>query len=336
MATELSTASRAPAVARRMAEAARRFLDLLSEPQVPHAHAAFDTDERCFWHYTPTLRSGLLLKVMSPQQREAALALMDTLLSARGAEEVRRIMALEPILKQHEWAENMLMPWIRDEEMYYFSVYGEPGGTQPWGWKVGGHHIGLHVTVVDGDLISPWPLFFGANPVCVRYGPLTGQRTLAAEEDLARELLASLDPDRKAVAIVKPVAPADILTRNERTADPSLAPRGLALGAMAEPQRERLVALIRHYLGRVRADLAEQEWSKLQQAGLDDVTFAWAGPEQRARGNGHYYAVRGRAFLIEYDNTQNEANHIHSVWRDFTNDWGEDLLAEHYAAAHRA
>jgi hypothetical protein len=335
MATELSTAYRAPATARRMAEAARAFLETLSEAQMPHAHFPFDGDERYFWHYTPTLRSGLLIKVMSPPQRRAAMALMDSGLSERGAAEVRRIMALEPILLRHEWADNVLMPWIRDQEMYYFSVYGEPGGAQPWGWKVGGHHIGLHYTVVDGKLISPLPLFFGANPAQVRLGPEAGERTLSAEEDLGRGLLQSMDAERKATAIVDGVAPDDILTKNYRTADPSAAPRGLALAAMSDPQRERLVRLIRHYVDRSSAELAEGEWGKLRAAGLDDTTFAWAGPEERAPGNGHYYAIRGRTFLIEYDNTQNNANHIHSVWRDFTNDWGEDLLAAHYAGSHR-
>jgi hypothetical protein len=336
MALDLSVARRAPASARRMAEAARAWLDLLQPEQLPNCHFAFDTDERYFWHFTPTFRSGLLLRVMSQPQRDAAMALLDTALSERGRRTVRRIISLEPILLEHEATEHWLSPWVRDAEFYYFSVYGEPGGSAPWAWKVGGHHVGVHATLVDGDFVSPMPLFFGCNPSEVRYGPQAGSRTLPEEEDMARGLLGLLDPARRAKAIVSATAPDDILTYNSRYADPN-APLagGLALSEMDAAARDQLVALLRHYNTRSTDELAAQQWEKVEAAGLDRIVFAWAGPEAKARGNGHYYAIKGPSFLVEYDNTQNEANHIHSVWRDFDGDWGEDLLAAHYRDAHR-
>jgi hypothetical protein len=322
----------APAVAQQMADAARRFLASLSADGQAAARFDFGDAERYVWHYTPVDRKGLRLKDMTAAQREAAFLLLDSGLSARGAATAREIVALEPILREIERAAGDQAYLTRDPERYYFSIFGEPGGAAPWGWRVGGHHVCLHFTVVDRELIAPTPLFFGANPAEVRHGPAAGKRALAAEEDLARALLASLNAEQKAVAVVDPVAPRDILTKNYRSADPGAAPAGIRYAALSGEQRERLVGLIRHYTGRAAGDVDANAWRRIERAGLEPVTFAWAGPEER--GQGHYYAVKGPSFLIEYDNTQNNANHIHAVWRDYADDWGEDLLAAHYAAAH--
>ncbi len=333
MAVDVSHALRAPATVRQMAEAAQRFLDALSDEQRATATFPFAGDERYFWHYTPVDRNGLKLQHMTAAQRERAFALLASGLSDRGAHTARQIIDLEPILGETERIENLPSPWPRDPERYWFSIFGTPGGREPWAWRVGGHHIGICFTVVDGDYVAPTPFFFGANPAEVRHGPATGRRTLSEEEDLARVLLASLDASQKAVAIVDPVAPDDILTRNYRTADPAVPPAGIAYAHLTGEQRGHLVALVRHYVTHTADEVSALAWAQIERAGLDGVSFAWAGPERR--GEGHYYAVKGPRFLIEYDNTQNNANHIHSVWRDFTNDWGEDLLAAHYAATHR-
>jgi hypothetical protein len=327
------TDGRAPAACRRMAEAATRFLEALSTEQRAVAQFPFAGEERYVWNYTPVERLGLRLKEMTPAQRSAALALFDSGLSARGAHQARQIIALEPILREVERRAGVVETWHRDPERYSFSVFGEPGGAAPWGWRAGGHHIGIHFTIVGGDLVAPTPLFFGANPAEVRHGPETGLRVLAAEEDLARTLLGSLAPDQRTVAVVDPVAPRDILTKNYRRLDLDLPPTGIRYAVLTGEQREQLVRLVRHYIDRTADDLAGNAWERITRGGLEAVTFAWAGPEER--GQGHYYAVKGPTFLIEYDNTQNDANHIHSVWRDAANDWGEDLLAAHYAAAHR-
>ena len=333
MGERLDAAVRVPGVARRMAEAARRWLDSLESPQRAQASMRFDSDERYVWDYRPVPHQGVALKDMIAAQREAAMALLDASLSLRGAVRVRAIMALEPILAEIERAAGADNVLRRDPTLYWFAVFGEPGGADPWAWRVGGHHVAVHITVVDRDFVSMTPLFFGANPATVPHGPHAGLRTLAAEEDLARELLARLEADQKAIAVVAAVAPADILTQNYRSADPDAVPVGLAFAKLHGEQREALVRLVRHYVERAAPEVAAVEWRKIEAAGLEAITFAWAGPE--ARGQGHYYAVRGPRFLIEYDNTQNDANHIHSVWRDFTHDWGEDLLAAHYAASHK-
>ncbi len=332
MATELMQARRAPATVRAMTDAAQRFLDGLSDEQRDKATFDFAGDERYFWHYTPIDRNGLPIKEMGATQRELAFALMATGMSERGNATARQIIDLEPILKEAERLEGLTNTPLRDSERYWFSVFGTPGSPEPWAWRVGGHHIGISFTVVDRDYVAATPLFFGANPAEVRHGPEIGLRTLPDEEDLARVLLGSLEDDQKAVAIVRAVAPDDILTENFRKVDPDLPPDGIRYADLTGVQRGHLVDLVRHYVTRTTNEVSDGAWSKIEQGGLDSIGFAWAGPE--ARGEGHYYAVKGAGFLIEYDNTQNDANHIHSVLRDYENDWGEDLLAAHYAATH--
>jgi hypothetical protein len=181
-------------------------------------------------------------------------------------------------------------------------------------------------------VISTTPSFLGANPATVPHGPAAGLRTLDGEERLARALLASLTREQRRHAIVDPVAPADIVSGSGRRAELRDVPTGIRYNALDAGQRTALEVLIRHYVGRSRPAVAEAEWSRIRGAGLDAITFAWAGPDEP--GHGHYYAVHGPRLLIEYDNTQDRGNHVHSVWRDPVNDWGEDLLAAHYRAAH--
>ncbi|TDD70166.1 DUF3500 domain-containing protein, partial [Jiangella aurantiaca] len=197
---------------------------------------------------------------------------------------------------------------------------------------VGGHHLAVTVTVVDGRVVGT-PQFFGANPATVPDGyPGAGRRTLAAEQDLARALVTSLPPAERAAAVTSPEAPRDILTRDDPVADAGRIAPGLAYGDMPPDGRELLERLVRQYLGRVTAAAAEPAWAEIADAGLERVTFRWAGPVEP--GHGHYYAVLGPTFLLEYDNTQHDANHVHSVWRDLRHDWGDDLLAAHHAAHH--
>jgi hypothetical protein len=305
---------------------------MLSSEQHARATFPFTADERYQWNYIPGPRNGLRLKDMSPDEQTTALMLFDAGLSARGAHEARQIIALEPVLGETEQVEGRQTGLDRDPGLYYFSVFGAPGGTEPWAWRASGHHLGIQFTVVGGDQVSPTPLFFGANPAEVRHGPTTGQRTLDGEEDLARALLGSLESGQKAMAVVDRTAPTDILTKNYQMVDPSMTPSGITYAALSIEQRERLVTLIQHYLERTADEVAAHAWARIERLGLDTITFAWAGPEEP--GQAHYYAIRGPAFLIEYDNSQNDANHIHSVWRDFTNDWDADLLANHYSMPH--
>jgi hypothetical protein len=217
-------------------------------------------------------------------------------------------------------------PLARDPEKYFFSIFGTPSTHDTWGWRVEGHHVSLHFNVVNGSLVAAAPTFFGSNPAEVREGPKKGLRILGAEEDGARALLESLDASEREKAIFKTDAPGDIITMANVKIDP-LAPEGIPMSALNANQRALLTKLIEVYTGYMAADIAADRVARLKKAGEDKIVFAWAGPMER--GKKHYYRVQGPTFLIEYDNTQNDANHIHSVWRDFSGDFGQDLLREH-------
>ena len=292
----------------------------------------FEGEERRNWAYVPGAREGLALGDMSPEQRRAADAILAAVLSPRGAGEARAVIALESILGELERSSGR-SGWIRrDPDLYWFAVFGAPDDHVAWSWRVGGHHVAIHVTVVDSRVVSSSPSFLGANPAVVPSGPTAGTRTLPGEESLGRALLATLRPKQRRIAVVDDQAPADIISANSPRADPRSIPSGIGYGDLDATQRAALEQLVRHYLDRHRRELADAAWNRLVASGLGNVTFAWAGSDQPGRG--HYYAVRGGSFLIEYDNTQNDANHIHAVWRDAESDWGDDVLAAHVAAHH--
>jgi uncharacterized protein DUF3500 len=309
---------------------------LLDAAQRHAATFAFDDAERFVWAFTPGDRQGLALRDMDQPQRAAAMAMVRAALSARGAAEAAAIMALETVLGAIEREAGRGNWPRRDPVLYWFAVFGDPSNSTdaPWMWRVGGHHVAIHMTVIGGQVVASTPSFLGANPAVIPAGSRAGERTLTGEETLARALVMGLPEPSRATAIVDPVAPPEILTSNAARADGGRAPHGLAHGDMPGESPARFEALIRHYLGRAPDDVATDDWHRAVADGLPETTFAWAGPTEPGRG--HYYAVRGPRLLIEYDNTQNGANHIHAVWRDLANDWGDDTLVAHYKASHPA
>ena len=319
-----------------MADAASRLVNGLTPEQRQQAAFAFDADERTHWHFIPTEmfpRKGLLLRSMTEAQRRIAHDLLRAGLSQRGYLTATSIMDLETVLKALEAAQRAAAPQPprgqvleRDPEKYYFSLFGTPSATDTWGWRVEGHHVSLHFTVVNGTLVASSPSFFGSNPAEVREGPKRGLRILGAEEDAARALLGALDASQRAKAIIDTTAPGDMATMANVDINP-LSPAGLEASVMTAAQRELLMKLVEVYTGKVADDLAEDRLARARKAGVEKMTFAWAGAIER--GQKHYYRVQGPTFLIEYDNTQNDGNHIHSVWRDFQGDFGRDLLREH-------
>ena len=235
-------------------------------------------------------------------------------------------MGLEGVLRELEDGGR----FDRNPELYFFSIFGTPGSRGAWAWRVEGHHLSLHFTVLDGTAVAGAPYFFGSNPAQVRTGPKAGLRTLREREDAARALVMALDGSQRAAAIIDEVAPDDILSGAELTIDP-FSPVGVRASALDARQRELLMKVIDTYTSVLADDIAAEQRARIRDAGLDDIGFAWAGGI--ARGEQHYYRVQGPTFLVEYDSTQGGGNHVHSVWRDFSNDFGRDLLREHLQAA---
>lgn len=316
--------------AKAMADTATAFLASLRSDQATKAQQAFDNEEsRHDWHYIPRDRLGLGLKEMEQHQRDKAFALVDTGLGEQARTKARTIISLEPILAEVEGAERR---FPRDPELYHLVIFGTPGSDTTWSWRFEGHHISINYTIVNGTLVAPTPVFFGSNPAQVRHGSNEGLRALKEEEDLARDLLASLDGDQQKVAIISAEAPNDIFTRNLPRVSDEVQIEGLQLKDMTESQRTLTNELINVYVSRLPDSIANAQRENLIAKSLDTAAFAWAGGINR--GDGHYYRVLGSTFLAEYDCTQNDANHIHAVWRDLTNDFGSDILRKHYQQSH--
>lgn len=309
-----------------MAEAARAFLGALSPEQKKRAAWAWDDASRTEWFFIPKDRAGLPLHLMDAKQKDLAMALFRSGVSPAGFEKGSQIIALESVLREIEKD-----PVKRDPEKYHVWIFGTPDPKGTWGWKFEGHHMSLNFTIVKGSLIATTPAFLGTNPAEVREGPLKGRRVLKAEEDLGRELLMSFDDKTRAQVVYDAKAPADVLTAAASKVDP-LPKAGLPVKQFSKAQKDLVRKLLREYADLMPAKLAAERMARVEKAGLDNITFAWAGGAKR--GEPHYYRLQGPTFLVEYDNTQNNANHAHSVWRDFNGDFGRDLLAAHLKKAH--
>jgi hypothetical protein len=238
-------------------------------------------------------------------------------------------MSLEQVLREIEGPTGR---FTRDPELYYFSIFGEPSRTGTWGWRLEGHHLAVNVTMRDGVILASTPAFMGSNPAEVREGPRQGLRALAPEEDRGRELLNALDAGQRGTAVLEGNVPGDILTSNSRQASIEGSPSGIRASELNARQTALLRAVIGEYTDRMAPEVAARVMAEMEQAGFGNVHFAWSGTAEV--GAPHYYRVQGPTFLIEYDNTQNQANHVHSVFRDLRQDWGQDTLAAHYEASH--
>jgi hypothetical protein len=309
-----------------MAEIANRFLVALNPNQRAKATFRFSDDERMNWHFIPKERKGLTLGEMSPYQKHLASALLAAGLSQSGYIKAVTIMSLEDVLKtlENDSGEH------RNPEKYYFTVFGTPSDTGTWGWRIEGHHLSQNYTVANGQVLDG-PSFFGSNPAEVRQGMRKGLRTLAGEDDLGFAVIHALDEPQQKIAIVDSKAYSDILTAVSRKAALQGQPSGLPGARMNVRQFDALLGLVELYAYNLPDELAERRMDQINKAGRN-VYFAWAGGTKP--GTPHYYRVQTSSFLIEFDDTQDNANHIHSVWRDFNGDFGGDQLRAHYESSH--
>jgi hypothetical protein len=315
-----------------MAEAARRLLKSLDDQQRKQVCIEFDTERRTFWHYVPDSmlesqggRRGLAIKKMSAEQRVLVHALLNTALSHRGYLQSMTIMMLESILRDLENGNP-----TRDPELYHLAIHGEPSTSKTWGWSFEGHHLSVNLTLVDGQRFSVTPSFFGSNPAVVPSGPFKGLDTLESEQKLARALVRSLTPDQRNLALIAAQAPRDIVTGADREVlERQFQPaQGIPFDKLNTQQQQMLLDLVRHYAAKYRSQIIDQIGQRTPIIDGRGMYFAWAGGV--ASGEGHYYRIQTPHFLFEYDNTQNGANHIHAVWRQFDGDFGADLLRHHY------
>jgi hypothetical protein len=299
------------------------FINSLSSEQRENIVLEFDNESREEWTFLPvtTTRDGLLIKNLNDEQKNILHKLLKTYLSQDGYRKTKSIIELESILREIENGNRR-----RDPELYGIVFYGMPGVDEAWGWKFEGHHISLNYTTVSNKL-SIAPRFFGANPAEIMEGSKKGFRALENEEDIALKLVNSLSADQRDKAIFRSSAYRDIVTSRESKVTP-LEPVGISIQEMNTDQSNLLMDLISEYIFTIPEEIGQERLNKIKQEGLDNILFGWAGETEL--GKPHYYRVKGKSFLIEFDNTQNSANHIHSVWRDFNGYFGRDLIKEHY------
>lgn len=317
-------------LAHRMRDAASAALACLTGEQRSRAQGAFDVDELLQWTYLPGDRPGVPLRELDGVQRDRVSALLATSYGERGWNDAGQVLRTETLRRGADLdpGAGSLLAGYHDPE-YWLRILGEPDAAAPWAWRISGHHLVAQATVV-GDVVSTTPQFFGTQPARLLTGPQTGFRGLSREEDLAKQLLALLQPDQLALTVLSPVAPDDILTRDDPIATLDGIP-GLPQARMDRAQQDLLQELVAQYVNRAAPAVANRAWDDLRQAGWGAVCFAWAGGS--GPGIGHYYSVSGPTLLLEYDNTQEDANHIHSVWRDLRHDWAGDLLSHHYRSS---
>ncbi len=301
-----------------VAAAAWTFLEGLDEEQARAALLPFDDEERRAWAYWPTERRGTPLWSLGRRQTKSAHRLLATLLAVPAYARAVTIMGLDEVLDRMEGYSSDR----RHAEDYWLSVFGPPGG-EVWGVRFEGHHISVHATFCHGQ-VRLTPLFLGANPAVVEDGGRPAIAPLALEEQLGFELLHSLSTEERAAAVVSDEAPEDIVTRNQARLDRALPPQGVPLKALRSAPAACAQALLQVYLGRFPAGSLRLD--------TRDAAFSWAGSQEP--GGGHYYRISGPRLLIEFDNTQNGANHIHTVVRDPASDFGDDVLATHFRDAH--
>jgi hypothetical protein len=318
-----------PSQAQAMRQAAERLLAAAPEAARAKILRPFTDADRLDWHYTPRSRNGAALKELDARGREAVHALLKTALSASGYRKATNILELELVLREIE-----TFGLMRDPERYHLTIYGSPDPKAAWGWRFEGHHLSLNFTLAGDKASADTPSFFGANPATVpkqaKFGARQGLRVLAAEEDEARALLESLSEAQRREAVFDTRTYGDIVSRNADKVDPEK-PVGIAAANLDEKQRAQLMKIVEVYAGSFEPALAQARLARAKAGGIESLRFGWAGATER--GKPHYYRIQGARFLIEFDSSQNDGNHVHTVWRDYSGDFGRDLLRQHYALA---
>lgn len=321
-----------PVIKQDMAVSAAAFLASLSDEQKAKAQFAFSDEERYNWHFIPKERKGIRVGDLNESQLKLAMALLKISLSDTGYAKAAAIIQLENVLREVE--NRPASDMHRSPANYCFSVFGKPGTDSIWGWRLEGHHISLNFSSENNQLVSATPGFLGSNPAIVLAGPEKGKQILKDETDLGLALVKSLDEAQLAKAMMSKEAPADIITSASRKAMIEN-PQGIFYNELNADQQKRMMQLLSLYIHRYTKLFAKTMMDEITAADINKLQFAWAGELQSGPGHPHYYRIQGPTIIIEYDNTQNNANHVHSVLRDLKHDFGGDELLEHYkSSAH--
>ncbi|HEY6974907.1 MAG TPA: DUF3500 domain-containing protein [Chitinophagaceae bacterium] len=312
--------------------AANKFISGLSAAQRTKALYDFGSDERYNWHFIPLKdRKGILISELSEKQKDDAFALLKLYLSDEAFKHTQDIIQLEYVLQDLE--NRQKGDWFRDPGNYSFIFFGEPSEKTAWGWRFEGHHISFNFSTMNNKIVAGTPGFLGANPAIVLSGPQKGKQILKNEMELGFDLIQSLTREQLSKAVISSEVPGDIITSNSRKAMIEK-PQGIMYGELNKEEQKILLQLLSVYINRFTRHFADDMMHEIESAGLNNLRFAWIGEPQRVMGKPYYYRIQGPTLIIELDNTQNNANHVHTVVRDLKHDFGGDELLKHYQAYH--
>ena len=346
----------APRTIKNMLFSTWALLDSLSPDLRAQAHLPdLDDPRREDWDFIPKPdRTGVPLTKLDHHQRILAHTLLKSGLSLRGYSQVLAVMTTENILRELEVIDRgfgVIAGDFRNPEAYWFTVFGRPGFEDTWGWRVIGHHLSLSFTIVAQRYLTITPLAMGAMPI-----PAGVLDPLGEHGQMAFDLLHSLSPDLRRQAIIHDVAPADYVTRQVPLVGAEEWSDHVDLGivgyTITDEDRHKLRFVKAAPSGISGADLASSELAAVRQlllryveTGPEEITgqyrdavlaedpatlhFAWAGGT--TADTAHYYRISTANLLVEADNAVAAGQHVHTVWRDLTNDLGHTLLLDHYA-----
>ncbi len=311
---------------------AKKFLSTVDAKTREKLMFSYDNNERYNWNFVPVERRGASLHDLNDQQKKAVEEMLSIFLSEQGYTKAITVLKWEAILREVEGRKEG--DSYRDPKKYFVSFFGEPAEKSLWGWRFEGHHLSLNFTYFNGVVEASTPSFMGANPAVTP----TGERNLKDETDLAFQFMNSLTPDQLKVAVFADKALPEIITGNAREAK-LLEPKGIFYKDLNADQQKTFIKLLNVFVKNYELGFSSKLWDKIQKAGVDNLSFAWAGSLPTGRqgntpGFGTYYRIQGPMLQIEYDNTQTNANHVHTSVRDLTNDFAGDILKEHYQKEH--
>lgn len=311
---------------------AQQFINSLNEKQQPQTLFPVSGSALFQWHYVPlTNRKGIALHELTGKQKSLAFDLLKDCLSENGFEKSMKIIKLESVLRELEG--RPVNDRYRDPQNYRFVFFGNPAAGKAWCCRIEGHHLSFTFSFIGDRFLSGTPGFMGSNPAHF-ISPATSQTILWEETTGAFDLLHSFSNDQLAKAVEETQVPFDILTANHKTANISER-KGISFAAMNKEQQQIFIRLVRVYIDRYTRLFASQMMQEVISAGLNNLIFTWIGAKEKAPGSPYYYRIQGPTLVIEFDNAQNNANHIHTVIRDLKNDFGGDLLQEHYRNHHQ-
>jgi Protein of unknown function (DUF3500) len=316
-------------IAQDLSQKAKDFLTTLSPELKLQAVFPLKHEERFNFNFVPLERKGPTFRDFNATQKTAALELLKASLSAQGFKKATDIIELEKalIIIEKQAPDSR----YRDPLNYHFCIFGTPTADKAWGWKFEGHHISVNFVSNEGRIVSSTPSFFGSNPGIVTIEEQKGKQALKLESELALLLVNALSEEQLKTARVSEEAPKEIITGNSRKAS-NIEPRGISFNALDDDQKKTFLQLLDVFVKNYELGFSKTLMEKIKKAGMDNLSFAWAGGLRY--GVPHYYRIQGPMLLIEYDNIQNNANHVHTSVRDLTNDFAEDILREHYLSEH--